>query len=249
MTGTAQFSRWWGRCCRRVGCNAGSILLVDSVNNRTNGSLNAGEATTALRSALAGNGKFTLVSAQQLAVAKQQLGLSPQDSLGSRSKAMGIARNVGAQYVLYSNATGNVNAPELKMQLMLVQTGEIIWSGKGAVSAAISPSRATSCLSRFFPQLSSRRVAEPEWAQRRECDSQRTAGPAARCCVSRTILMLPPVRVSSPPVSGSTADCPHALRRSPHVLLTRDWMVVEYLRRGGEKRSCRPPNAAGRLAV
>ncbi len=113
------------------GVNAGSILLVDSVNNRTNGSLNAGEATTALRSALAGNGKFTPVSAQQLAVAKQQLGLSPQDSLGSRSKAMGIARNVGAQYVLY--ATGNVNAPELKMQLMLVQTGEIIWSGKGAV--------------------------------------------------------------------------------------------------------------------
>lgn len=41
-----------------------------------------------------------LVSAQQLAVAKQQLGLSPQDSLGSRSKAMGIAHNVGAQYVL-----------------------------------------------------------------------------------------------------------------------------------------------------
>lgn len=122
-----------GQMLQASGVNAGSILLVDSVNNRTNGSLNAGEATTALRSALAGNGKFTTVSAQQLAVAKQQLGLSPQDSLGSRSKAMGIARNVGAQYVLYSNATGNVNAPELKMQLMLVQTGEIIWSGKGAV--------------------------------------------------------------------------------------------------------------------
>ena len=68
-----------------------------------------------------------------LAVAKQQLGLSPQDSLGSRSKAIGIARNVGAQYVLYSSATGNVNSPALQMQLMLVQTGEIIWSGKGAV--------------------------------------------------------------------------------------------------------------------
>ncbi len=91
-----------GQMLQASGVNAGSILLVDSVNNRTNGSLNAGEATTALRSALAGNGKFTLVSAQQLAVAKQQLGLSPQDSLGSRSKAMGIARNVGAQYVLYS---------------------------------------------------------------------------------------------------------------------------------------------------
>ncbi|MFP5594014.1 penicillin-binding protein activator LpoB [Kluyvera sp. 142486] len=123
-----------GKMLQAGGVNAGSILLVDSVNNRTNGSLNAGEATTALRNALAGNGKFTLVSAQQLAVAKQQLGLSPQDSLGSRSKAMGIARNVGAQYVLYSNATGNVNAPTLQMQLMLVQTGEIVWSGKGAVA-------------------------------------------------------------------------------------------------------------------
>lgn len=115
------------------GLTSGSVLLVDSVNNRTNGSLNASEATETLRNALANNGKFTLVSAQQLAVAKQQLGLSPQDSLGSRSKAIGIARNVGAQYVLYSSATGNVNAPALQMQLMLVQTGEIIWSGKGAV--------------------------------------------------------------------------------------------------------------------
>ncbi|MDI8752113.1 hypothetical protein MJH54_33860, partial [Salmonella enterica subsp. enterica serovar Montevideo] len=42
------------------------------------------------------NGKFTLVSVQQLSMAKQQLGLSPQDSLGTRSKAIGIARNVGA---------------------------------------------------------------------------------------------------------------------------------------------------------
>lgn len=123
-----------GKMLQTGGVSAGSILLVDSVNNRTNGSLNASEATAALRNALAGNGTFTLVSDQQLAVAKQQLGLSPQDSLGSRSKAMGIARTVGAQYVLYSNATGNVNAPTLQMQLMLVQTGEIVWSGKGAVA-------------------------------------------------------------------------------------------------------------------
>ena len=123
-----------GQMLQANGVNAGSILLVDSVNNRTNGSLNTHEATTVLRNALSGNGVFTLVSAEQLAVAKQQLGLSPQDSLGSRSKAMGIARNVGAQYVLYSNATGNVNAPTLKMQLMLVQSGEIIWSGQGAVA-------------------------------------------------------------------------------------------------------------------
>lgn len=123
-----------GKMVQADGIAAGSVLMVDSVNNRTNGSINTVDATAALTNALKGNSKFTLVSAQQLAVAKQQLGLSPQDSLGSRSKAMGLARNVGAQYVLYSNATGNANAPTLSSQLMLVQTGEIIWSGKGAVS-------------------------------------------------------------------------------------------------------------------
>lgn len=122
-----------GKMLQASGADAGSVLLVDSVNNRTNGSINTSEATEVVRNALANNGKFTLITAQQLAVAKQQLGLSPQDSLGTRSKAIGIARNVGAQYVLYSNATGNANAPALQMQLMLVQTGEIIWSGKGAV--------------------------------------------------------------------------------------------------------------------
>ena len=122
-----------GKMLQSSGATAGSVLLVDSVNNRTNGTLNTNDATDALRNALANNGKFTLVTAQQLGVAKQQLGLSPQDSLGTRSKAIGIARNVGAQYVLYSSANGSATAPGLQMQLMLVQTGEIIWSGKGAV--------------------------------------------------------------------------------------------------------------------
>ncbi|EMH0810578.1 hypothetical protein V6I58_003514 [Escherichia coli] len=35
---------------------------------------------------------------------------------------------------LITCCTPAVNAPTLQMQLMLVQTGEIIWSGKGAVS-------------------------------------------------------------------------------------------------------------------
>ena len=88
-------------------------------------------------------------------MAKQQLGLSPQDSLGTRSKAIGIARNVGAHYVLYSSASGNVNAPTLQMQLMLVQTGEIIWSGKGAVSQQYSH-HARRIAVALFPAVSSR---------------------------------------------------------------------------------------------
>ncbi|MHA6310946.1 MULTISPECIES: penicillin-binding protein activator LpoB [Pantoea] len=109
----------------------GSVLLVDRIKNSTNGALQSEKATAAIQNALNNNGKFTLVSTEQLNQAKQTLGLSPDDSLNSRSKAIGLARNVNAQYVLYSNAQGDVKAPTLQMQLMLVQTGEIIWSGNG----------------------------------------------------------------------------------------------------------------------
>lgn len=115
------------------GITPGSVLLVDRIKNSTNGSLQTAKATAALQNALASNNTFTLVTQQQLMQARQTLGLSPEDSLNSRSKAIGLARYVGAQYVLYSNARGDIKAPELQMQLMLVQTGEIIWSGNGSV--------------------------------------------------------------------------------------------------------------------
>lgn len=115
------------------GVTPGSVLLVDGVKNSTNGSLQRSKATAALNNALQNNTQFTLVKPEQLATAKQTLGLSAGDSLGSRSKAVGLARYVGAQYVLYSNVHGDVKSPQLQMQLMLVQTGEIIWSGDGIV--------------------------------------------------------------------------------------------------------------------
>jgi uncharacterized protein (TIGR02722 family) len=115
------------------GITPGSVLLIDGVKNSTNGSLQRAKATASLQSALQSNTQFKLVTPEQLATAKQTLGLSAEDSLSSRSKAVGLARYVGAQYVLYTNAKGDVKSPELQMQLMLVQTGEIIWSGNGVV--------------------------------------------------------------------------------------------------------------------
>ncbi|HHJ0099661.1 TPA: penicillin-binding protein activator LpoB [Yersinia enterocolitica] len=111
----------------------GSILLLDSVKNNTNGRLSTAKATSALHQVLSSNKKFVLISPQQLAVAKQTLGLSEEDSLGSRSKAIGLARYVSAQYVLYSDVSGDVKSPTIEMQLMQAQTGEIIWSGNGPV--------------------------------------------------------------------------------------------------------------------
>lgn len=115
------------------GITPGSVLLLDSVKNNTNGALQVDKATSALYQVLASNQTFTIVPEAQLTSAKQTLGLSAADSLGSRSKAIGLARIVNAQYVLYSDVSGEVKSPMIEMQLMLVQTGEILWSGNGDV--------------------------------------------------------------------------------------------------------------------
>ncbi|AOV97071.1 penicillin-binding protein activator LpoB [Edwardsiella hoshinae] len=116
------------------GIESGAVLLVDGVQNKTNGQLSMANASEVLRSALSGASRFQLVSAAQLAQAKQSLGLSPDDRLGSRSKAISLARLLSAQYVLYTTVSGNIQSPHLAMQLMLVQSGEIIWSGKGPLA-------------------------------------------------------------------------------------------------------------------
>ena len=100
----------------------------------TTGSIQSANAARAINQALQSNSKITPVTTARLNQAKQALGLSPQDSLNSRSKAIGLARNLNAQYVLYSTAHGDAKAPRLQMQLMLVQTGEIIWTGSASVA-------------------------------------------------------------------------------------------------------------------
>lgn len=115
------------------GISPGSMLLLNNVKNATNGQLPVGQVVDALYQALGQNSLFRLVTPQQLLVARQSLGLSADDRLTSRSKAIGLARFVGAQYVLYSAVHGSVQAPQLEMQLMAVQSGEIVWSGKQAV--------------------------------------------------------------------------------------------------------------------
>ena len=115
------------------GIASGSVLLVDRIKNSTNGSIQSDNANSALNQALSGS-SFSLVTAEQLAQAKKTLGISPNDSLNSRGKAIGLARNLNAQYVLYTTTRGDIKAARVQMQLMLVNTGEIIWTGSGKAS-------------------------------------------------------------------------------------------------------------------
>lgn len=111
--------------------NDGSVLLINTMENSTNGSLQTNKATLALTKLITDAGRFQVVGIDKLNSARQTLGLTVDDSLESRSKAVGLARYLNAQYVLYSTASGDVKQPDLALQLILVQSGEIIWSSKG----------------------------------------------------------------------------------------------------------------------
>lgn len=110
----------------------GSILLVNTMQNNTNGSLQTIKVTSVLTNLIIkSSNRFSVISTAKFDAARQLLGLSIDDSLELRSKAIGLARKLHAQYVLYSTAGGNVNQPDIDMQLILVESGEIIWSIKG----------------------------------------------------------------------------------------------------------------------
>ena len=67
------------------GATAGSVLLVDSVNNRTNGSVNTSEATETIRNALANHGTFFPLTVHLHGFVRHPLGLFPHVLLGTRS--------------------------------------------------------------------------------------------------------------------------------------------------------------------
>lgn len=115
------------------GVNQGSTLLVNKVGNKTNSSLQTNVATGVLMKTIGKTGVLNVIPAGAVSSAMSVLGMGDNDTLTLRSKAIGLARYLNADYVLYSVVTGTRDARQMEMQLMSVSSGEIIWSGKGAV--------------------------------------------------------------------------------------------------------------------
>ncbi|PHM33453.1 penicillin-binding protein activator LpoB [Xenorhabdus innexi] len=116
------------------GVEAGKLLLVDTVKNNTNSSLRTLKATDAITDVVNNTHVFQVVPKNQVYYARQALGLSSEDSLVSRSKAIGLARYLHADYVVYSVVSGDNQQRKINMQLMLVKTGEILWSDSSDIN-------------------------------------------------------------------------------------------------------------------
>ncbi|MDR0218021.1 MAG: penicillin-binding protein activator LpoB [Enterobacteriaceae bacterium] len=116
------------------GVEAGKVLFIETVKNNTNGSLKTFQATDAIIDAINNKRFFQIVPKKQVYNARQALGLSSEDSLISRSKAIGLGRYLSADYVLYSVVFERDGKRRIEMQLMLTKTGEILWSNRSDIN-------------------------------------------------------------------------------------------------------------------
>ncbi len=127
---SASISPLVGQMASAEGVESGKVLLVDSVKNNTNGTLPVQVVTSTMTKAVENTNRFKVVPQGVVSAARKTLGLSQEDSLVTRSKAIGLGRYVQADYVIYSVISGSNKDRNIEMQLMEVQNGEIVWTGK-----------------------------------------------------------------------------------------------------------------------
>lgn len=108
--------------------SSGNLLLIGQVRNQTNRHMPTQEIESLLISKLMNANKFMLIPSDSLYEAKQVLGIAADDNLITRSKLIGLARYVHADLILNTTLAGSAEKPSINMQLMLTNSGELLWS-------------------------------------------------------------------------------------------------------------------------
>jgi len=110
------------------------LLLIDNIKNNTKSYVASQPLYDLVTRQLANSGQFTLLSRQQIVQGRRALGLPSDDTLTTKSKVLGLARHLAANYILLTTLSGDNQQPQVNMQLLLVNSGEIVWSGQAATT-------------------------------------------------------------------------------------------------------------------
>lgn len=101
-------------------------LLISQVGNKTNGMINRQRATAMFVELFSKRNEFHVLT--------EQGKVAGNDVLQSKAKALSVARNLGAQYLLYGWVSGNVDKAVLNVHLIEVNTGLLDYIGKKNLS-------------------------------------------------------------------------------------------------------------------
>lgn len=107
-----------------------TLLISDSKNN-TDQYISSTTINNILFNAFNQQNIFTVIDSKTVNQTKQLLGLANDDELVSRSKMIALARQVKADYVLFTTINRVASLPDtpadVSMELLLTKTGEIVW--------------------------------------------------------------------------------------------------------------------------
>ena len=108
-----------------------NTLLISDVKNSSDSYISASQINRSLMNLFVQQDIFLLADKQLVNQAKQRLGIPYDDSAISRSKMLGLARNIPVDYLLFITVNQAPKLPDTHasatLELISVSTGEIVW--------------------------------------------------------------------------------------------------------------------------
>lgn len=106
-------------------------VLVSDVKNNSGNYVSPSQINNVLFSLMAQQDIFAPIDKSFVTQAKQTLGIPYDDALVSRSKMIGLARHLNADYLLFTTIKQTPQSPnipgDVSMELLLTKSGEIVW--------------------------------------------------------------------------------------------------------------------------
>lgn len=109
-------------------------IFIDEVKNENSEEVKIEKFKMDLCYSLKKNNIFNIITKKKINAARKNLHLSETDQLKFPGKSIGLARYLGAYYILSAEVKEDIKKTLLiKLTLILVQTGEIIWCSTASI--------------------------------------------------------------------------------------------------------------------
>ena len=105
-------------------------LQVSRFCNHAGGAINRDKGHAVMLSTLGNHTQFFILTAEKMQAARHSLGLSGNDTLQTRRKALAVSRQLHADYMLYSTIRGRVSQPIMNVSIIGVSDGLMVFSSK-----------------------------------------------------------------------------------------------------------------------
>ncbi|RKS87709.1 hypothetical protein DES39_0950 [Orbus hercynius] len=108
-----------------------NTMLISDINNNSNQYVSSTTLNNIIVNTFRQQSIFNVIDPNTIIETKLHLGITNDDGLVSRSKMIGLARQVKADYVLFTTIKTVPELPNeqanVEMELLLTKTGEIVW--------------------------------------------------------------------------------------------------------------------------